>query len=225
MQKGPGRAPTLPHALQHSLERLAFLDAHFRQQVPAAGETQGADRGWIGFDDTEVFRTKQQHSLIRRVKEKAIAGLDLSQLPVVLLHGLLGGHQARLQFGHGFQIAADGDQSRFAAEANRRVLHRHFPAAGKSLVDLAEGRDAALPGVLYHAQDLAAAVTGGFDPWTTAPVIDSLIGHVVGQRDVLNDALQIKGQGHIRLGEVNARISGCSDCTLLGTVASLTWVS
>ena len=158
------RLAALADARQHVANGLAILGRDLMKQfaagqifVAAARRIQRLDRGAVGFDDPQIGRGHDQDRLVRGVEHQPVARLDLAQLPVVALHGLLRGDQARLQFGDRLQVLADRQHAGAAAEQHGGEFHRNFEAARKALVDLAERRNAAGARVVDHALDLVAA--------------------------------------------------------------------
>ena len=193
------RGPTiLTNPLEQRVERLLLSGGHLIHEVAPGRQAKTADGGRIGLDDPEGVRPKQQHRLVRGVEQQAIARLYLAQLPILLLHRLLGGDQAGLQIGHGLQVAPDGDQPGFASKPDRGVLHRQLEAARETLGDLAEGREAPFASVRHHPPDLVTAdVVDGVDPGASKPVGRQFLRHRVRQRRVTDDAVEVEHEGHV----------------------------
>ena len=168
--------------------------------VAASRRVERLHGGTIGLHDTQISRGHDHDGLIGRIENQTIAGLDLAKLPIIALHGLLRGDQARLQFGHRLQVLADREHSSPAAEQNGGEFHRNFEPARKSLIDLAEGRNAAGARIVDHPLYFVAAhVTGDFNPRTADPAIDALALHGRRQGRLADHTLHIQEERYVRL--------------------------
>ena len=207
MHENAQRLAALADARQHFANRVAILRRHVMQQfaagqifIAAARGIQRLDGGAIGFDDPQIGRGHDHDGFVRGVEHQPIARLDFAELPVIALHRLLRRDQARLQFGDRLQILSDREHSGAAAKQHRRVFHRNFEAARKTLVDLAERRNPADAGVVDHALDLVAAhFAGDFDPRTAQPAIDALAAHRRRQRRLADHAFHVQKQRDVGL--------------------------
>ena len=77
--------------------------------------------GAIGVEDLEGGCVDDQNAVARELEEQAIASFDMTQPPVVALHGLLRFNQSLLERRHMAHVTADGNNFADVAQAKRGI--------------------------------------------------------------------------------------------------------
>jgi hypothetical protein len=126
-------------------------------------------RTHVRFEHTLGSCVHHQYGLGRRIKQDTVSRLDVAQSQIVALHGLLGFHQAALQFGQTFQVAAHGQQLA-STERQDHILQSHFVAQRGHVVHMPPAHDVWAALRLQHFLNLGPAFGGdGVQPAAAQP--------------------------------------------------------
>ena len=196
----------IPQFPQHAVEGLAVLGnqgveklALVRRARPRGRQSQDLKRPGVEVDDAQALGIQEQDGLAGGIEQQAVAGLDLAQLPVIPLQGLLRLDQAVLEFGDGAQALADRQQAMVIVEADGGVFDRRLGAARQALHDLTEGGNPLIPGILEDAGEVnlirgADCVTPGHPD----PVSGLLAGKSIRKAGLLDEALPVQDELDVR---------------------------
>ena len=196
----------LAHLPQHVGEGLAILDQEGFQKLAGPrgpglgrGQPQGLGGGGIQLQDAQAPGIQDEDGLVGGVEEEPIAGLDLAQLPVVPLQGLLGLDQPILEFGDGAQVLAHRQQAPVLAQLDGGVFDVGLGAAGQALHDLAEGGNTQRPGILEHELEVnPIRWPDGVGPRPSHPVIGMFARESIRQAGFLDDAIDVQHKLDVR---------------------------
>ena len=113
-----------PHSggLEQRIKRRAIAIYQIAKELRAGHETKRLRRRCISLNDPQIAHPHQSDRLRRRVEQRAVSGLDLAKLPVILLTLLLHEGQPGFKIGNGLNTFADCDKPGSSAKLDRCIL-------------------------------------------------------------------------------------------------------